>query len=364
MKRIFIVLIAISLSTIQKMNAQGCVAIRNNASSCALNHPNNSGKGWQMNLNHRYFKSYKHFVGTEEQKHRVEEKSDVRNWQHNLDISLVGNFNNRWSFAVALPVQSNVRSSKYEHYGNGSTSPNARNETKSFGIGDMRITGYYWLLNPGKARKGNIQAGLGIKLPTGNYRVEDYFRKTDTTYVMGPVDQSIQLGDGGTGISVELNGYCKLNRRLGLYGNTYYLISPTEQNGVSTARGGTVSATAVKYFTNTMSVPDQFMARGGANYMVNNFSFSGGVRIEGLPSSDLFGGDKGFRRPGYVISAEPVISYMGKKTSIYLSVPVALERNRTQSYSDKLRTNESGTKAHGDAAFADYSVNIGFSFKL
>jgi len=97
--------------------------------------------------------------------------------------------------------------------------------------------------------------------------------------------------------------------------------------------------------------------------MVKKFSFSGGVRIEGLPSSDLFGGDKGFRRPGYVISAEPVISYMGKKASVYLSVPIALKRNRTQSYSDKLRSTPAN-KVHGDAAFADYSVNIGCSVKL
>jgi len=254
------------------------VAIRNNGSSCALNHSNSSAKGWQLNLNHRYFKSYKHFVGTEEQEHRVEEKSDVRNWQHNLDISLVRIFNSRWSVALALPLQSNLRSSKYEHYGNSSTNPNARNETKSFGIGDMRITGYYWLLNPAKAHKGNIQAGLGVKLPAGNYRVEDYFRKTDSTYVMRPVDQSIQLGDGGTGISAELNGYYKLNHKLGLYGNAYYLISPVEQNGVSTARGRTVSATAVKYFTNTMSVPDQFMVRGGGKLYGEKILIFGGCK--------------------------------------------------------------------------------------
>lgn len=254
------------------------MAIRNNGSSCALNHSNSSAKGWQLNLNHRYFKSYKHFVGTEEQEHRVEEKSDVRNWQHNLDISLVRIFNSRWSVALALPLQSNLRSSKYEHYGNSSTNPNARNETKSFGIGDMRITGYYWLLNPAKAHKGNIQAGLGVKLPAGNYRVEDYFRKTDSTYVMRPVDQSIQLGDGGTGISAELNGYYKLNHKLGLYGNAYYLISPVEQNGVSTARGRTVSATAVKYFTNTMSVPDQFMVRGGGKLYGEKILIFGGCK--------------------------------------------------------------------------------------
>lgn len=360
MKKIFITAIILSGFN-YAVHAQGCVAIRSNGGNCTADHTD--GKGWRLNLNHRYFKSYKHYVGTEEQKQRVEEQSDVRNWQHNLDISVTRNFTNRFSMVVALPLQSNVRSSKYEHYGNGSTSANARNSTKSFGLGDMRIAAYYWLFNPVRPLKGNIQAGLGIKLPTGNYRVEDYFKRNDTTYTLGPVDQSIQLGDGGTGISVEMNGYYKPTKKLGFYGNFFYLINPAEQNGVSTARGGAVSATAVKYFTNTMSVPDQFMARGGVSYYVKHFTFSAGARLEGIPSSDLVGGDKGFRRPGYVIAAEPVISHMGKKTNLYVTLPFALKRNRTQSYSDKLRSTPTA-KVHGDAAFADYSINLGVSFKL
>ena len=85
------------------------------------------------------------------------------------------------------------------------------------------------------------------------------------------------------------------------------------------------SATAKKYNTDVMSVPDLFMMRGGIAYMVNHFTFSGGVRMEGLPSTDLIGGSRGFRRPGYIISAEPSITYVAKKISFNLGVPVALE---------------------------------------
>ena len=98
------------------------------------------------------------------------------------------------------------------------------------------------------------------------------------------------------------------------------------------------TATAKKYNTDVMSVPDLFMARGGLSYMVNQFNFAGGIRVEGLPSSDLIGGDRGFRRPGYIISAEPAVTYVAKKVSFNLSVPFALERNRTQSDSDKRRS--------------------------
>lgn len=368
MKRFYIILFISFLFVQLKSEAQGCVAIRSNGNTCSLGKPGEA-KGWQFNFNTRYFKSYKHFVGKEEQHERVENGTEVINHSLNFDFTLTRALSNRWSVALNLPLISNVRSSMYEHYGNNNSSkPGARRNTESFGFGDIRIAAYRWLLDPAKSHKGNIQAGLGIKLPTGDYQYQDYFHKLTPSggdsAILGPVDQSIQLGDGGTGFTVELNGYYSFTHQLSLYGNFYYLINPREQNGTSTSRGGAVSATNQKYFTSTMSVPDQYMARGGVNYMVNKFNFSGGIRIEAIPSSDLFGGDKGFRRPGIVTSLEPTISYTTKRGNLYLSVPFAIERNRTQSYSDKLRTNESGNKVQGDAAFADYLINVGFNVRL
>lgn len=357
-------IIALTLSVAAgKATAQGCVAIRSNGNTCSMSKAG-EGKGWELNLNNRYFKSYKHFIGTEEQKHRVDSGTEVINHAYSLDITLTKTLTGRWSIGFTLPVIANTRSSKYEHYGNTSKNPNARRETHSFGIGDARISVYRWMFDPARSLKGNLQLGLGIKLPTGDYRYQDFFWRNDTTSLLGPVDQSIQLGDGGTGIAVEAKGYYNFTHRLSCYADLYYLVNPREQNGVSTARGGTASATAIKYFTSTMSVPDQFMVRAGADYMAGRFDFSGGIRIEGIPSSDLVGGDKGFRRPGYVISAEPVVSYGVRKVKLYAAVPFALKRDRTQSYADKLQTKATGTKVQGDAAFADYSINIGATIKF
>ena len=44
---------------------------------------------WYLDINNRYFKSYKHFVGKEEQKHREEEGSNVINHSYETDISLL-----------------------------------------------------------------------------------------------------------------------------------------------------------------------------------------------------------------------------------------------------------------------------------
>lgn len=263
-----------------------------------------------------------------------------------------------------LPIISNVRSSLYEHYGNTSKSEHARRNTKSFGLGDVRIAGYYWVINPAKNTKANIQLGAGLKLPTGDYRYQDYFFKNDSTKVFGPVDQSIQLGDGGTGFTTEYNAFFRIGKAWSVYSNGFYLFNPREQNGVSTARGAAPSSTSIAYGSDVMSVPDQFSFRAGAQLTVTNFLLSAGLRIEGLPAKDIFGGSNGFRRPGYIISAEPVVAYKLNKVQLYISVPYAIERNRTQSVPDKIRTQKTGVYAQGDAAFADYSINTGLSFQL
>jgi hypothetical protein len=205
---------------------------------------------------------------------------------------------------------------------------------------------------------------LGIKLQTGAYNYTDYFYKKADSSVLGPVDQSIQPGDGGTGITFEVNSFYNFSHKIGVYGSFFYLINPREVNGTSTARGGTVSATNKKYNTDVMSVPDLFMVRGGVSYMVKQLNFSGGIRIEGLPSEDLIGGSRGFRRPGYIISAEPSVTYVAKKVSFNLSVPFALKRDRTQSDSDKRRTIDTGVHRQGDAAFADYLISAGMTIRL
>ncbi|HEX3025307.1 MAG TPA: hypothetical protein VHP12_08860, partial [Chitinophagaceae bacterium] len=171
-------------------------------------------------------------------------------------------------------------------------------------------------------------------------------------------------GDGGTGITFELNGFYNLSHKINLYGNFYYLSNPREQNGISTARGGTPSASSVKNGSDVMSVPDQYMIRAGASFIFNSLTASIGVRDECLPVHDLIGGSGGFRRPGYIISAEPGVTYQLKKMNLFAYIPVAIVRCRTQSVPDKITTDLTGKYTQGDAAFADFAVNIGLSVRF
>ncbi len=337
--------------------AQGCVAIRG-ASGCTMHQDSLPKQGWMFSSNYRYFKSFRHFREGNQEKQRVLQGSDVRNHTNFLDLSLIRVLNSRWSIGLNVPFSSTTRSSLYEHDGK------TRHTTSSTGLGDMRFTVYRWMIDPSKMTRGNIQIGLGIKLATGDYNYQDLFYKNDSTKVLGAVDQSIQLGDGGTGFTTEVNAYYNFSHKVSVYGNFYYLLNPREQNGTLTSRGSVPSAANIANGSFVMSVPDQFMVRAGVNVRFNKAVASLGVREEALPAKDLLGGSNGFRRPGYIISAEPGFNYEFKKLNVYAYVPVALVRNRTQSVPDKIRSELTKIRTVGDAAFADYSINIGASVKF
>ncbi len=352
--------------------AQGCVAIRSNGNVCMMAHPDSNShlhsQQWVLTTNARYFKSFRHFSGTEENKARLEQGTEVINHSGTVDINLTRILNHRWSVMIDVPIVANSRSSLYEHgLVNGVNNFNERHTMHSFGVGDVRLAAYYWLFDPQRFSKGNIQLGLGLKLPTGDYNYQDYWYNVGVNGAkeLRPVDQSIQPGDGGTGITLEANVFYNLLPHFGVYGNGYYLSNPREQNGTRTYRETLVATLANEAI---MSVPDQYMARGGLSYNLSGrlhpLSVAAGVRLEGIPVHDLLGGSGDFRRPGYVWSAEPAVNYSGKRISAFVSVPVALVRNRTQSVTDKENSVAFGKHIQGDAAFADYVINGGIAFKF
>ena len=374
----YILSLLIIMAFYSRTNAQGCVAIRTvgglNTMEHSMGHEMMTGMihdssaikveepKWDLNISGRYFKSYKHFNGTDEVTQRVTDGTDVRNFSRTIDISLVRKINEKWSIGIGLPLLYNERTSLYEHV--SSTKGNPRFSTYSQGIGDIRITAYKWLIAPKAGNKGNLLGGVGIKLPTGNYNATDVFHNTLTTTRVGAVDQSIQPGDGGWGLSLELNGFRAINTTWSLYSNAYYLINPRGNNGVSTARGGVASASAIKYTSDVMSVPDQYLLRAGTNWTKKAVTVSLGARYECIPASDLIGDNTGFRRPGNVLAIEPGANYSYKKLNFYLYAPIAIRRERPQSYPDVLKTNDTGVFSRGDAAFADYSISIGMGYRF
>jgi len=304
-------------------------------------------KSWQTTAAYRWQMSDRHFIGSEEQKDREEEGSQVINRIHILDLNVRYNLTQRTSISASVPYLIASRSNPIRDQNRVVID---RSVTHSNAVSDFVLTGRRWIRNPDSCKNGNVSLGLGVKLPTGPSDHEDLRR----TFVGGrivssvvPVDQSIQPGDGGWGFGLEATAFRRMGSRSVGYASATYLFNPEEQN--STDRGGTDPLT--RYY----SIPDQYLARAGVAMSARWVTASLGGRVEGVPGEDLLGGSKGFRRPGYAISVEPGLTFHHGRSVLTTAVPVAVYRNRTLSYADKING------GHGDAAFADYLVLVAFS---
>lgn len=300
---------------------------------------------WLGSVAYRWMRSDRHFRGDREEPDRQENGTEVINDIHSFDLTATYALSQRFSLSFTLPFVDADRSSLYEH------DRTNRHNMHAGGLGDLRLLGTAWLLDPNQHTKQNIALGLGLKAPTGDYEAMDIaFRATGP--VRRPVDQSIQPGDGGWGMILELSAYQTLFKHTYAYAQGSYLFNPRDKNGVetTTSRPGNVTI---------MSVPDQYMGRAGVSYLLwpaHNLTVSLGGRIEGVPVRDVFGGSDGFRRPGFSIGIEPGVSVTWRKFAFSLSAPVAIERNRERSVLDLRRSKQTGTDVHGDAAFADFLI--------
>jgi hypothetical protein len=366
--------VAATLVTPPPVAAQGCVASRMDAPNCSA--PRNGAehdlmasynlpKGkWQSSLGYRWFRSHRHFVGSVEQNAENVRKglaesdrsaSEVINHTHIPVIGLTYGVTDRLSVSADLP---------YFHAFRRSPGNNNRPSfgTSASGISDLNLMARYWLGDPTHRSSQNLAFGLGMKLPTGPDRVEDDFlvsvnRTTGAqTFSRRPVDNSIQPGDGGYGIVAELQAFKSLGR-VAVFASGNYMVTPQEQNDYLRDPTNLNPDPTSAYY----SIADQYAGRVGLATSAKRIGLSLAARVEGLPGSDLVGGDMGRRRPGYSVAIEPGVSYVWKGTLASVSVPYLVRRVRTQNISDKAASARTGHKEIGDAAFADYVVIVGFS---
>jgi hypothetical protein len=323
MKKLFVISIILTTAS-QYLSAQGCVAVRQmggvNAvvtnTNGTINSYNLSKGDFSVGANYRYFHSWRHFVGTEEQPHRQNTGggigADGKNhgnavniYSHAVDFNLSYGVSNRFQLNLSVPFVHNERSQVLRQ-----TKPvvdTFRYSVYAKGLGDIRVTANYWLFDPAKAMKGNLMIGAGLKLNTGSHTKTDQAPQSDGTKRIAVMDQAIQPGDGGVGISVELQGFYQVYKNLYAFANGYYLFNPKESNGTfkSAPKQGLEGY-------NIYACPDQYFGRAGLVLGVGqsqNLSFSGAFRFEGIPAYDAFGGQVAYRRPGYVLAVEPGVSY-------------------------------------------------------
>lgn len=347
--RKFILVIFIITAPASQAISQGCVAIRNIGGISPDLLFENIGPNDKLifNVTNRYFEA-----STSRKATNLYSDTLVTNRIYTLNISVIKLLRRGWSIALNVPIAANSRNNGADHKGVFSY---PKYTTHAFGLGDIRLTLYKWFLDPSSHRKGNIQGGLGLKIPTGDFRYQDYFYRKDDSTVFAPVDQAIQLGDGGTGITAELNAFYSFTKNIHIYFQGFYLINPREQNGVSNLKGRNPTPTQIANNTTVMSVPDQYSLRGGASFQFfQKIVLTAGLRYEKVPEDDLIGGTKGFRRAATIASVEPGLTYKMKNTLAFVYIGVPYYRNIKQNTQNDMTP----------AGFADVVWNLGVQFKL
>jgi len=339
--------IAASLLTITPAHAQGCIVARSNGEQGG---PESEGGylapgEWDFNIGYRHQFSYIHFVGPTEQSYRVQDGTEVENKINLENLTATYQLSPRFGLTMDLPL---LTASRH-------TNDSAIVYT-SAGIGDISFVASGWVWNPKGNKRGNIQLGLGILLPTGKDNVANTVDtgngKTTTTIV----DYSIQPGQGGWGIPLQWTAYKNvLNSQL--YFNGSYLAMLEDINGVQ--RSATVNPVTLTQYN---AITDEYLIEGGVAHPISKIrglTVTFGPRMEGVPARNLIpsGKDLGFRRPGFAVSAEPGIQYARNGNVLTLTIARAIYRDRTRSVPDDL------TGGHGDAAFANWVWLASYSFR-
>ncbi|MBI2928061.1 MAG: hypothetical protein HYY24_20495 [Verrucomicrobia bacterium] len=306
------------------------------------------GGQWEASVNYRYLYADEGYIGD-----RIDptykRTIGAQLTLHSIDVQATYAFNPRFSATLTIPFFSGEIASYRDHENDGIH----RHTVSAGGLGDVRLVGNVWLLDPDKHKDGNISLGIGVKAPTGDEAATDTFHKT-TGLETRPVDIAIQPSDGGWGIVLELIGYQKIIDRLYGYVAGSYLINPREQNSAYTT-------IPIYGAVRNLSVPDQYLGRVGITYAIwpeKGLSLSFGGRIDGIPARDLIGGSEGFRRPGFSVYVEPGVSWARGKNTFNLFTPVLVDANRERNiYDDRFG-------GHGPGAFADYVIIASFTRRL
>jgi hypothetical protein len=373
MRLIFLSIILIALANYNAA-AQGCVAVRQmgGVNTLFASGAYNLSKGdLQVGVSYRHFHSWRHFIGTDEQPQRQVLGNAVNIYSHAVDLNLSYGITNRLQFNLTLPYVHNERSQTLTLNKDTATGKLTRYSLFAQGLADVRLGLNYWVTDPEKAVNGNLMIGFGLKLATGKHNTTDNALQKDGTTASAVNDQAIQPGDGGVGFSLEFQGFTKIYKGISGFANGYYLFNPKESNGTykSAAKAGLAGY-------NLYASPDQYFMRAGFMGSVlksKKLTLSLAARMEGIPAYDVIGGQVAYRRPGYVVAVESGISYNTGQHSFSLFVPYNFIKNRIQSAADKADQNLQNSKitdpskmvhVQGDAAFADYSITLSYSYRI
>ena len=332
---------AVLLGTAPQASAQGCILLRQTSPLFGTTGAVDQEVGtWNITFTGRTSTADHHYNGSVRQIQREIEKTYVVNQQHSMTTTIAYQWSPRLSLNTGIPFVEASWGIPSPRTGG----PAARANENARGLGDITTLARFAFLSPSAGRSWNFVIGGGLKLPTGKSNATDVFPDGNgNNNLERYVDISVNPGDGGWGLILDLQGY-KMMGRFTTFGSSTWLANPKDTGAPS--RGNMVTNTTP---SNVNTVSDQFVFRAGTSVSVTrHISASIAWRMEGVPRYDLIGPSRGFRRPGVEMYWEPGLTVTSGRHALSFNLPVGYYYNR-------FRNPYTGNP--GDSTFPEY-VNI------
>ncbi|HEX6464023.1 MAG TPA: hypothetical protein VFZ98_06215 [Vicinamibacterales bacterium] len=303
----------------------------------------------------RALDSSDHYVGTVEQVQRHTLGTYVINKQRAAELNYTRTLTERFGVSVGIPYID----SSWAIPTPTSPVPGPRAPEYGRGLGDITVTGQFWVLPTDRYRKGNLSVGVGVKTPTGNSNYQSVCPdRNGNDPQLRSSDISVQPGDGGWAIPMNAFGFRRIPHGQ-LFATYSYQLSLTDKN---TTPSGSVSRlpTGVTPSGNpdlwANGITDQYLARMGGAFPVKwGIAASAAWRAEGVPRYNLVTGSHGFRRPGVEMFIEPGVTYARGSHVLGFQVPLAYYRNRFPN---------PYTGSAGDATFPKRIWLVNYSYRF
>lgn len=294
--------------------AQGCEPIRFTTPNAVAAQMSRQAGEWRLTLGYRRLKSDQWFIGSEEASGSGPGGQSPVIKVHTFVADLAYAATDRLTVRLAVPFSVGDFTRVYPD--------GAPHDQEANGLGDMTLSGELLLLGPGNQNR-NVAVGLGLTAPTGSNETASQFY-TATGPVAFPADQAIQPGGGGWGLTVMTRSYAKLAGPAYGYLSASYTVTPEAESDVYLNPGGPL-----------WGIADGYSGRLGVSYTVATKAglvVSMGGRIDGTPVRDLIGGGSElYRRPGYVVYADPAVGMTLGANDLSLNVPLRLYAKRQRS---------------------------------
>jgi hypothetical protein len=343
------IVVTVLWGTAPRVSAQGCILLRQTSPLFGTTGSVEQEVGsWNVTFTGRNSTADIHYNGSTRQRQRETERTYVVNRQNSITATI----GYQWSPRISLYAGIPFIEASWGIPSPRSGGPAARANENGRGLGDITTLARVSLFSPSTHHTWNLQFGGGLKLPTGNNKATDVFPDGNgNNNLERYVDISVQPGDGGWGLIVDLQGFKSMGR-FTTFGSGTWLANP--RNTGTPSRGNLVTNTNP---SNVNTVSDQFVFRAGTSVaLTRRISASIAWRMEGVPRYDAFGRSDGFRRPGVEMYWEPGITVSTGRHAMSLNIPVGYYFNR---FRNPYTGNPGDSTFPEVVAIATYSMRLG-----